>query len=106
MTPDLLARSLQEFLASSREGIVMEDGRVLFDLATAQYSISSEKDRCLLHLWSEERNLVRQVIDAETKNGLLTLTVRRFAQARPVKLEICRDRDRRPVAAQKAARNH
>ncbi|HZD93262.1 MAG TPA: hypothetical protein VE133_03350, partial [Candidatus Sulfotelmatobacter sp.] len=106
MTPDLLARSLQEFLASSREGIVMEDGQVLFDLATAQYSISSEKDRCLLHLWSEERNLVRQVIDAETKNGLLTLTVRRFAQARPVKLEICRDRDRRPPAAQKAARNH
>jgi hypothetical protein len=106
MTPDLLARSLQEFLAGSREAIVMEDGHVLFDMATARYSISSEKERCLLHLWSEERNLVRQVIDAESKNGLLTLTVRRFAQARPVKLEICRDRDRRPVAAQKAARNH
>jgi hypothetical protein len=103
---DLLARSLQEFLAGARDAIVMEDGQVLFDLATAQYSISSEKDRCLLHLWSEERNLVRQVIDSESKNGLLVLTVRRFAQARPVKLEICRDRDRRPPAAQKAARNH
>ena len=83
----------------------MEDGQVLFNLASAQYSISSEKNRCLLHLWSEERNLVRQVIEAEARNGLLTLTVRRFAQARPVKLEICRDRNRHPSAAQKAIRS-
>jgi len=106
MTADLLARSLQEFLAGSHDAIVIEDGQVLFDLASAQYSISWEKGRCLLHLWSEERNLVRQVVEAEIKNGLLTLMVRRFAQARPVKLEICRDRDRRPATAQKAARSH
>ena len=78
---------------------------MLFDLETAQYSLSSEKDRCLLHLWSQERNLVRQVLDAEVKNGNLALTVRRFAQARPIKMEICRDRDRRPPTAQKAARS-
>ena len=77
----------------------------VFDLAFAQYSISSDKGRCLLHLWSEERNLVRQVLEAETKNGMLSLTVRRFAQTRPGKLEIYRDRDRRPPAAQKVGRN-
>jgi hypothetical protein len=103
---DLLARSLQAFLAEAGNGVIMEDGQVLFDLATAQYSISSNKDRCLLHLWSDERNLVRHVIEAEARNGVLSLTVRRFAQARPSKLEVCRDRDRRPPAAQKAARNH
>jgi hypothetical protein len=48
--------------------------------------------------------MVRQVVEAEAKNGVLALSVRRFAQARPSKLEICRDRDRRPPAAQKAAR--
>ena len=105
MTPDLLARSLQEFLAASRSAVVMEDGQVLFDLETAQYSLSSEKDRCLLHLWSSERNVVRHVVDAESKNGTLTLTVRRFGHARPIKMEICRDRDRRPPTAQKAARS-
>jgi hypothetical protein len=105
MTPDLLARSLQEFLSASRCAVVIEDGQILFDLATAQYSISSEKDRCLLHLWSQERNLVRHVVDAELKNGALILTVRRFGQARPIKMEICRDRDRRPPTVQKAARN-
>jgi hypothetical protein len=105
MGPDLLARSLQEFLAAARSGVVIEDGQVLFDLESAQYSVSCQKDRCLLHLWSQERNLVRNVVDAESKNGILTLTVRRFAQARPVKLEICRDRDRRTPKAQKAARS-
>ncbi|MBZ5492718.1 MAG: hypothetical protein LAO76_17485 [Acidobacteriia bacterium] len=105
MGPDLLARSLQEFLAASRNAVVLEDGQVLFDLETAQYSLSSEKGRCLLHLWSQERNTVRHVLDAELKNGTLTLTVRRFGQARPIKMEICRDRDRRPPTAQKAARS-
>jgi hypothetical protein len=105
MTPDLLARSLQEFLAASRSAVVLEDGEVLFDLETAQYSRSSEKDRCLLHLWSPERNIVRHVLDAELKNGTLTLTVRRFGHARPIKMEICRDRDRRPPTVQKAARS-
>lgn len=106
MTPDLLARSLQEFLAASRSAVVMEDDQVLFDLETAQYSLSSEKDRCLFHLWSPGRNLVRHVLDAELKNGTLTLTVRRFGQTRPNKMEICRERDRRPPTAQKAARSH
>src|SRR5215831_16758340 len=105
MGPDLLARTLHEFLAAARGGVVMEDGQVLFDLESAQYSVTCQKDRCLLHLWSQERNLVRNVMDAESKNGVLTLTVRRFAQARPVKLEICRDRDRRTPTAQKAARS-
>lgn len=105
MTPDLLARALQEFLAAGRDGVVLEDGQVIFDLTTSQYSISCDKGRCLLHLWSEERNLVRQILDAETKNGIITLSVRRFAQARPSKLQICRDRDRRPPATQKLARN-
>jgi hypothetical protein len=105
MGPDLLARSLEEFLAGSQDAIVIEDGQVLFDLSNAQYSISCDKGRCLLHLWSQERNLIRQVIEADFKAGTLSLTVRRFAQARPSKLEICRDRDRRPPAAQKAVRN-
>jgi len=105
MTPDQLARSLQQFLAGSPGAVVMEDGQVLFDLASAQYSISSEKGRCLFHLWSDERNLVRQVLDAEIEKGVLTLTVRRFAQARPSKLEICRDRDRRTPSVQKATRS-
>ena len=49
--------------------------------------------------------MVRHVVEAEVKNGTMTLAVRSFAQARPHKMEICRDRDRRAPSAQKAARN-
>jgi hypothetical protein len=49
--------------------------------------------------------VVRNVLEAENKNGVLTLTVRRFAQAKPHKLEICRDRDRRTPSARKSARS-
>jgi hypothetical protein len=104
MRPELLARALQEFLADARSGVVIEDGQIVFDLETAQYSVSEEHGKCLLHLWSDERNLVRSVVDAETKNGVLALSVRRFAQAKPHKLEICRDRDRRTPSAKKSAR--
>jgi hypothetical protein len=107
MTPDLLARSLQEFLAEARNGFVLEDGQILFDLSNAQYSISCERDRCLLHLWSDERNVVRQVVSAEavTRNGSMQLEVKRFGQPRPNKLEICRDRDRRSPTARNTARS-
>jgi hypothetical protein len=104
MTPDLLARSLQEFLAESSNGVVIEDDQVIFDLETARHSISAERGRCLLHLWSEERNIVREVLDAELKQATLTLSVRSFAKARPHRMEICRDRDRRSQTARKDAR--
>ncbi|HEY6306408.1 MAG TPA: hypothetical protein VI488_08150 [Candidatus Angelobacter sp.] len=104
MTPDLLARLLQEFLAECRGGAVIEDGQVVFDLDSARHSVSSERGRCLLHLWSEERNLVREVLEAELKQGTLTLSVRGFAKARPHKLEICRDRDRRSQLSKRDAR--
>jgi hypothetical protein len=44
------------------------------------------------------------VLDAEVKNGTLRLAVQRLGQARPTKLEICRERDRRSPSAKKAAR--
>jgi len=73
-------------------------------LGQAKYSISGEHNKCLLHLWSAERNTVRRVLEAEVKNGTLRLAVQRLGQARPTKLEICRERDRRSPTAKKAAR--
>src|SRR5215475_3044499 len=105
MTPDRLARALQEFLSTASSGIVMEDGVVVFELDSAQYSISADRGRCLLHLWSAERNVVREVLDAQAKSGELILSVRGFAKARPHQLEIYSDRDRRPPSIRKTARH-
>lgn len=104
MTPDALIQTLEGFLAGARDAVVLDDGAVLFDLAQAKYSISGERNKCLLHLWSDERNLVRRVLDVEVKNQVLRLTVQRLGQARPGKLEICRQRDRRTPTAKRAAR--
>jgi hypothetical protein len=104
VNPELLSRTVQEFLAEAAGAIVLEDGAVAFDLGQAKYSISGEHDKCLLHLWSAERNTVRRVLEAEVKNGTLRLAVQRLGQARPTKLEICRERDRRSPTAKKAAR--
>jgi hypothetical protein len=104
MTPEMLGRIVAEFLHDASGAVVLEDGAVAFDLAQAKYSISGEHNKCLLHLWSAERNAVRRVLDAEVKNGMLRLAVQRLGQAHPTKLEICRERDRRSPTAKKAAR--
>lgn len=104
MTPESLTRTVQDFLSDAAGAVVLEDGAIAFDLGQAKYSISGEYDKCLLHLWSAERNTVRRVLDAEKKNGTLKLLVQRLGQSRPTKLEICRERDRRTPTARKAAR--
>jgi hypothetical protein len=104
VTPQALTRTVQDFLSEAAGAVVMENGSVAFDLAQSKYSISGEYNRCLLHLWSAERNSVRRVLEAEVKNGTLRLAVQRLGQVRPSKLEICRERDRRSPTARRMAR--
>jgi hypothetical protein len=104
VTPQALTRTVQDFLSEAAGAVVLENGAVAFDLAQSKYSISGEYNRCLLHLWSAERNAVRRVLDAEVKNGTLRLAVQRLGQARPSSLEICRERDRRSPTARRVAR--
>jgi hypothetical protein len=92
------------FLSEASGAVALEDGAVLFDLAQAKYSISGEHNKCLLHLWSAERNTVRRVLEPEVKSGTLRLAVQRLGQARPTRLETCRQRDRRSPTAKRAAR--
>ena len=99
-----LARTLEQFLNGSRNAVVLEDGQVTFDLNSARYSVSGEHGKALLHMWSEERNAVRRVLDCESRNGTLKLMVQRFGQAKPTKIEICLGRDHRSPSARKAAR--
>jgi hypothetical protein len=104
LTPQALTRTVHDFLNGAAGAVVLENGTLAFDLSQSKYSISGEYNRCLLHLWSAERNAVRRVLDAEVKNGILRLAVQRLGQARPSKLEICRERDRRTPSARRIAR--
>ena len=104
MTSETLAAALGDFLSGSSSAVVIEDGGITFDLAQAKYSVLGENNKCLLHLWSAERNVVRRVLDLETKGETLRVTVQRMGQPKPTKLEICRERDRRTASAKKQAR--
>jgi hypothetical protein len=99
-----VARQIEWFLAGAPHAVAIEEGAVVFDFATAKYSVSPERDKCVLQIWSEERNVVRRVIGTELKNDILKLTVSRFGQTKPSKLEICRDADRRTPSAKKGMR--
>jgi hypothetical protein len=103
MSADFLARLIQEFLADAPEAVLLEDEKILMDFSTARYSVSGE-GKCVLHVWSEERNLVRRVLDASLKSGALQLQVLRFGQSKPNLLEIAAYRDRRAGSAKRIAR--
>ncbi len=104
VSPENLARAVEDFLTGAATAVVLENGVVAFDMAQSKYTISGECNRCLLHIWSAERNVVRRVVDAEMKNGALRLAVQRLGQAKASKLEICRERDRRSASARRSAR--
>jgi hypothetical protein len=104
MTSQTLASTLEGFLSGSSGALVREDGAVLFDLAEAKYSVSGENNKCLIHFWSEERNFVRRVLDVESRGETLRVTVQKMGQTKPVRLEICRERDPRTASAKRTAR--
>jgi hypothetical protein len=104
ISPKYLAQVLEQFLADAPHSVAVEDDQLLFELATAKYSVSGE-GKCVLHLWSEERNAVRRVLSVEEKGRVLRLKVLRFGQSQPSTLEICADRDRRGGTAKQMARS-
>lgn len=99
-----LARTLEEFLAEYPRAAVMEDGRVLFDMSAARFSLSVQQDRCLLHLWSDERNLVRTICGLKPRKDSLRVEARRFGQTRPQVLEFVANRDRRTPSSRETSR--
>jgi hypothetical protein len=107
-TPEQIAAALECFLAEHAKAVVTEEGKVLFDMRAAKYSLTTEHGRCTLQLWSEERNIVRRVTAAVERGALrdrmLRLTVQRFGQTRPGTLEILADRDRRTPTTREATR--
>ena len=103
-SPDELARALEAYLADHPHAVLLEEGRVAFDLRTAKYAIAAEHGRCTLQLWSDERNLVRRVTGVYERNGLLRIATLKFGQTRTQTLELAPDRDLRPPSTRNAAR--
>ncbi len=104
LDPATLARSMEAFLADHPRAVVMEDGQILFDLRLDHCSITADHGRCLLHLWSAERNLVRTVCAVQPRKDTLRLETRRFGQSRPQNLTLVPDPDFRTPTARDTSR--
>ncbi len=101
-----LTQSIEEYLAEHPAAALLEDGRVLFDLRAAHYSVSESHGRCLLQFWSEERNLMRTVVEVQERAQCLRLVTRRMGAARPQAMELVPTSDRRTPTAREAARRN
>jgi hypothetical protein len=100
-----IALTIEEFFAQHAEAAVLEDGKVVFDLRAAKHSISTEHERCTLHLWSEERNMVRRVVAVTERAGALRLATLRFGQAQTKLLELVGSREQRTPTSRDTARS-
>jgi hypothetical protein len=99
-----LAQTIEEYLTDHPTAAVLEDGRVLFDMRTARYAVTEQHGRCLLQLWSEERNVMRTVVEIAERAQCLRLMTRRMGMAKPTALEFAAANDRCTPTAREAAR--
>lgn len=99
-----LVLQIRAFLDDSPRAVLVEGGEVLFRFAEAQYSLAAEGNRCLLQIWSEERNIVRRVVGAEIRKDHLRLTVQRFGQPTPTVLELVPGEERRTTSSKRVSR--
>ena len=103
-SPSELVLAIEAYLADHPAAAVLEDGRVLFDMRLARYSVAESHGKCVLQLWSEERNLVRSVVAIEPRAGCLRLMTRRMGAPKPVALELVPSSDRRTPTARDTTR--
>jgi hypothetical protein len=103
-SPEQIAAAIVEFIAENCEAAVLEDGKVLFDLRNARHSVSTEHGRCSLHLWNEERNVVRNIVAVTARADGLRLSAKRLGHAQPKTLELVSALERRTPTTRDAAR--
>ena len=102
-----LVQTIEEFLADHPGAAVLEDGRILFDMRIARYAVTETHSRCLLQLWSEERNLVRTVVELQQRAQCRRIMTRRMGAPKPQALELVATNDRRtPTARDSGRRNY
>lgn len=101
-----LAKTIEEYLAEHPAAALLEEGRVLFDFRTARYSVSESHGRCLLQLWSDERNMIRTVVETQHRAQCLRLLTRRMGAPKPQTLELVPSCDRRTPTARDATRRN
>jgi hypothetical protein len=103
-SPAEILQALQGFLAEHPQAVLLEDGNALFDMRDSRYTISQEHDRCTLHVWNQDRNMVRRVCGITSRKDTLKLHTLRFGRSKPQILELLAQPDRRTPTARDSTR--
>ena len=103
-SPGEIAARVRGFVEAHPQAAVLEDGKQVFELADARWEITTEGDRCTLHLWNSERSSVRTVIAATERRGTLRLSTRRFGHTQAKLLQIVTETQRRTPGQREPAR--
>jgi len=103
-SPAALAAIIEAYLEKHPAAAVLEDGQVIFDMRRSKYSVAESHGRCVLQLWSEERNLIRSVVSAQGRSGCVRVMTRRMGAVKPVALELVPTSDRRTPTERDATR--
>jgi hypothetical protein len=99
-----LHRTLEQYLADYPHAVVLDEGRIAFEMARSSYSLASDHGRCVLQLWSENQNCVRTVVGLQARKDSLSVKVRRFGRTEPQTLQFVADRDTRTSSTRQATR--
>src|ERR1700749_1318875 len=86
--PEQIAHAVTELLTEHAGAVVVEDGKFLFHLRTVKHALSTEHGRCSLHLWNDERNVVRNIVAVTARANGLRLSTKRLGHAQPKMLEL------------------
>ena len=85
-----LEASLREFVSAGAAELCENGGR-LAPLSKLSWEVRGSDDKPLLHIWSEQYNLMRRVIAiTDHSDARLVLAVERFGRSRPDRLEFVR----------------
>src|SRR5690349_14099791 len=84
-----LKEIIELFLLDHPRPLLTEPGQDVVDLATSSYSLATQHDKLLWHIWNESTNLVRQITAIDRSlPGRLELCYQRFGKGPPGKLVV------------------
>src|SRR3990170_1754411 len=72
---------IELFLLEQSRPLLTEPGHDIVDLSSSSYSLSTQYDRLLWHIWNENTNLVRQITGIQkAQPGRMELRYQRFGK--------------------------
>ena len=75
---------IESFLLGLRRPILTEPGREVLDLSSCSYSLSTQHNKLLWHVWNHQTNLVRQITEIRKETpGRMELRFQKFGKGPP-----------------------